>query len=215
MNIQVRTLDNNYTTLKMSFDNYGNLYFDDEKYSYQVNIDGRNNLYVDKGEFKIDGNKNKRFSKLNVVGKGTKLKEKTLIEVEKLDIFEEETIPEDYFPEDNEYIETDITDSEGLINEDSISKYGLHNTEFNFSSITNDLPIPIYMREDGDITALYDTYIYNNGSMCMKSSSKNAESIYVIKVNCNGTINFRPIGCKEIEYHVLMNSDGKIIFNPT
>ena len=216
MLIKIKTLDNDFITAKLSFDTYGNLYFDVDNICYQINIDGYNNPYAEKGIYDIVSDKPTPdiFNEIKLLRSSNSLKNKTLDEYCVIDQYQEEI---NYFPERDEYIQINTVDSDEIIDEiiddDNISKYGCHNIQFNFSCVSNSLSIPIHQRKNGDISALYDAYIYNKGLICTKSNSKCDESIYTLKIHDNGTVYFRPHGDKESQYFLSMSSVDDIIFN--
>jgi len=245
VNISTESNNNEYLPVNISFDLYGNLYFDISKIknneyfkdeinfnSFQINIDGRNNLYGDQGNFNILETKNNKLTKFKLTSEHSKLQFKAMKELatkeldeeelETYDTFDDGEIDPDlidpyeeelkYFPERNEFFETDVVSSDDIIDEDLINSYGYHNLKFNFSHASDDATIPIYNREDGDITALYDTYIYQNDNLCFKSSSRNDESLYTIKVHDNGILYFRPHGFREQQYKILFTKNGKLLF---
>ena len=209
-----------------SFDFYGNLYFTSTgDKSYQVNIDGKNNLFLEEGIYKILSNEEINRKGLVVTKGMDSLSNKILTENENCDNEDNEYNPysdednekeeNDYYPEEDDYYLSDESDSEtyDLIYEDIEKKFGNHNKRFNFFSIRKNLDDDelINSREHGDVCALYDTYIYDHNMLCFKSSAQNNDSCYRIKLYSNGNIIFRPIGYSEQNYKLILDNDDNIV----
>jgi len=246
MLITVSTDDGRRIPVGISFDLYGNLYFDisnikDHEYftttllhlSSQISIDGRNRPYADEGEYAIIDTNVDKLSKFQLVDEHSMLQKKTKRELElhgengndeqyNYDVFDENDDdddlldPEDeilkHFPERAEFFMTETVDSDHMIDEDLVNAYGHHNVKFNFSHLSNDVDVPIYNRENGDVSSLYDTYVYRDGVLCFQSSSKDEESIYTLKIHNDGVIYLRPNGAYEQRYNIMLSKDGKISF---
>jgi hypothetical protein len=197
MNIITDSITSQSATI--TFDVYGNLYIND---TYQLNVDGCNIPYLESGEYNILDNKSKvKISK--ITEERFLLKEKVR-DTLKLDDNSSEEDEIDYYPENNEQYDQSSESEE--INEDIIKKYGEHNIPFNFgnSAFGDDI---IKERNNGDIMALYDTYLYDNNNLVFKSNSNDNSSIYVLKIWTDGSILFRPIGYKEAKYRVGSEND--------
>jgi len=214
--------DNQNNTYTISFDFYGNMYIENisDNKIYQVNIDGRNKPYLERGDYSIIDNlkqvKRKTFKLFdkNVCLK-TKLQEKLKEDKFDFDAYDPEDDEEyvDYYPEDDDHIDDNIdSDSDGIIDEDLINKYGENNLQFSFWG--ND-DIKIHQRENGDIMSLYDTYIYDQyQNLIFKSCAKNDSSVYRMKIdNSTNSIIFRPIGFQEIIYKLLLDENNELIIN--
>ena len=192
----------------ISFDVYGKIYFSNNNNEYQVNIDRNNNLILEKDKYDIIDKYDKQIYKIQNLDENS-LKQK--IEEDEDYNSDEVEEEEDYYPEDNEYIVVD----EPIQNSDEIGEltdtfydYGEHNLKFLFWSPDITDQIKIYYRKDGDITALYDTYIYDtNNQIIFKSNSPDDSSIYRIKIFPTGDILFRPIGNMEKKYILKVDKD--------
>ena len=88
------------------------------------------------------------------------------------------------------------------------------NPKFIFHSISSDADlIQINERENGDITSLYDTEIYNvNNTLIFKAISEDSSSIYKLKIYLNGKIFFGIITNTEREFKLSINNTGQLIF---
>lgn len=201
----------------VEFDTYGNLYFlNDEGSCYQLNIDGKNNPFLDPGSYKIVQPfiENPNINHMNPVTSDT-LKGKTLYDLAKEKNIDEDVVDDlmSYFPEESEYIEYKNTNSDDLIDElideDNVTMFGEYNRPFLFSeNIPNS--VPVRSREYGDVAALYDTYVYDlEGLLKFKSSSSFDNSVYRLRVFEEGRIFFRPIGETEKEYKI-MDENGQL-----
>lgn len=216
----------------ISFDTYGNLYFEDKINTkvYQLNVDGKNIPYLDQGQYKVLNKSPININTFVLLDKNTSLKAR----IKKIqanhnmnddddynsdDDFDLEGDGNviDYYPEDNDHYNNLNDDSEndsGMNDEDKIKMYGSQNLQFNFWASSPDSPIEINYREDGDITALYDVYIYDeHNNLIFKSTSKQEDSIYRLRIFYNGDIYFRPIGYTENRY--ILKIDDSNTFNIT
>ena len=105
----------------------------------------------------------------------------------------------------------DIIYDKNMIDTDVTEKYGESNIMFDMKTYTAP-SIDINDREDGDICALYDTYIYKNKDLCTKSESANGESLYEFIVHLEGDFLFRPKVDKINKYEVRIKKNGELIF---
>lgn len=206
-----------------SFDLFGNIYFTSNNKTYQLSVNGRNQLHLDEGEYKILETKN-ILNRLNLISNKNGLhdmiekeKEIDLDDIDEGDENENENEEEEkedneiddedyvndleyekYCPEDSEYLQPNILEDD-LIDEDNIKTFGEDNKPFHFSS--NSELFEIHNRELGDVSALYDTYIYDNGLLSFISVSPLKNSSYRLRIVdiSNNTIIlfFRPIGSVE------------------
>jgi len=218
-------------TYNYSFDPFGNLYILNTSNNdiYQVYISGQNVPYLVKGNYNII-NKYTNTKNLTLQDKQNALRTKIQKKLEKqrdeeafdsddeyyLDNEDDSKI--DYYPEDNDYYsDSEEEDDEEenstnkhkqlqLIDEENINSYGERNLEFNF--MQNDPTIEINYRIDGEIMALYDTFIYKQNKLVFNSHSKDNSSIYRIRIIDN-IIHFRLIGYNEEKYNIEI-VDGEI-----
>lgn len=198
--------NNKTVPVNISFDFYGNLYFELNDKSYQVNIDGQNRPVLDCGDYTIINTSNNiTINKFNSIEASNILREKAK------KTLEEDGESYDAYTENYDYaINKNLNNSDNeIIDEDIENQYGNHNKPFNFTN--NNSIIPINMREFGDICALYNSYIYNGTDVCFISTSSNETSYYVIKVYTNGNIQFRPIGYSEKLYKLVLIDDNLTI----
>jgi len=227
MNISVfeknNTSNDKPMLFSICFDYYGNLYLDGSKYNdssyfkntnsvqymiYQINIDEKNELVAEMGDYKIideefilKKNNIKKFVKNeNNLEKKIKMQEN------------------EYFNEDLEYyvIEDDTKENdEYLLDDDSKKNYGIDNVPFIFSesntTCLDKMNIKINHRKNGDICALYDTYIYNDNNLILKSNSYNETSIYRIFIE-NELLKLKLIGESEKKYIITIDEEKKISF---
>ena len=209
--ITIKDISNNEHLINVSFDFYGNLYFTLNNNTYQLNVDAKNTPYLDQDNYDIIDESTCKLHKFNNYESqyGT-LSEKMQT------IINDDT--QNYYPEDNSYYmldnhsnknsDEDIID-EYIIDEDIEKQYGTFNKKFVFSH--NNSIIPINMRNNGDICALYDTYIYNDANcLCFKSNSNDEISYYRIRLYNNGDIYFRPIGYSEKLYKLIITNSNEL-----
>lgn len=172
--------------MNISFDYYGNLYLD----NYQVNVDGKNNLILEKAGDIIDDDY------LQPVKTGSfAIKEKNILQetIDKEIEDEENEVEHDFYDEEAVYEVTEL-DSEGPIYEDIEKKHGEHNKPFIFDKLHDNMTFSIDNRLYGDVCALYDTFIYQDGIMIFIARSKTNTSIYRLSINLDdGTITMKMI----------------------
>lgn len=205
MTTRVKISESDYIDVFVSFDTFGNLYVSVNNDSYQVNINGKNDLCAEK-ELYENFEEFKKLSKIQICKQINNLKNK--IHEELSDDIEYDAT--EYYPEKNEYIELGTIDSDELIDEDNTDKYGNYNCAFYFSSGSDDDDrVPVHIRDE--ISALYDTYYYKNDLIHTISSSKLDDIIYTLKIYDNGRISLRPTGDKERYYEITL-SNNDIVF---
>ena len=238
MNINIKTIDSNINfKFKINFDVYGNLYldgneikndnyFDDlfknDSLVFQLNISSKNIPFAEKGSYNIINNINKKINTFTVLDKvnslKTKIKQKEENELN-YDYNSDEDNSEDdknidYYPEDADHqmsFENLNVDFDELIDEENIKNYGYNNLKFIFSKSENYNNYDINYRVDGDIMALYDTYIYED-KLIFKSTSPDNSSIYRLRLFANGECYFRSIGNNEEKYFLIIQKNGELNF---
>lgn len=208
---------NNYA---VSFDTYGNIYLNDipNNETYQLNVNGKNIPYLEKGEYKILNECHNKFGTFSLLDKNTSLKARIKkIQLENNVNYDSDDDYDldgdnqmlDYYPEDNDHYVNDKSDNDEenqIFDEDLIKHYGDQNSEFKFWSSSPDQSFKINSRENGDIAALYDVFIYDeNDNLIFKSVSSENNSIYRIRLFMNGELFFRPIGYTENKYVFELN----------
>ena len=201
-----------------SFDPFGNLYLENNGKVYQANISGKHILYLEQGLFDIIKSYNSKIKKIDLLDKQNSLKVKIQKKIDRQD--DEEMFDSDdeyyidnkdeidYHPEDNDYYHDDSDDDDDtyeIIDDDNINRYGDMNSEFSF--MNNDIEIKINYRENGDVMALYDTYIYNNDKLVFCCRSKDDSSIYRLRI-IGDNIYFRLIGDREQKYTVKVSNEA-------
>jgi len=193
------TIDSTQNTLPLSFDLYGNVYIGSD---YQLNVTGKNEPYLEKGDYFVIDNINKKIKKNQLIFQTHLLKDKIKEQTDEYNS-DEESDEIDYYPENTqEYIDSD---SEECIDGDNQSIYGHSNIPFNFwHNFTENI---VTEKNDGDVMALYDVYVYDNVQLLFKSVSKDNSSIYIVKIHTDGNLFFRPIGSKETKHRVQMNNN--------
>jgi len=214
----MKIITNNYE-INISFDPYGNLYIEHNEKTYQVNINGSGIPILDQGSYTIISPYTKEFKQIIQVDKSNPLQKKIKKKLEQQEDNENNNSDDEYFldehnedycPEDQDHIiNQDESDDNISIDENTIEKYGEHNYKFDFWNADQG---DVYYREDGDITSLYDTYIYNSDRLIFKSHSINDSSIYRFRIYINGDIYYRPIGGIEKKCKIDYNNNELILF---
>jgi hypothetical protein len=241
ISIEVNTdeINNNeghqFKFLTISFDVYGNLYLhenDESIKAYQLNISGKNIPYFDFGDYNMINKYTEKLKTFVVLDETNSLKTKIKMKIEKehneyeeydynsddeYDLDGDKNI--DYYPEDNDHLNNEeiINNSEDEcdeIDEENIKNYGYDNRKFIFWNNTHEHQMLIFNRKNGDVMALYDVYIYNDGKLIFKSNSPDNTSIYRFRINIgnNNDIYFRPIGYSEKKLRLKLNKDNVLTF---
>lgn len=218
MSIQIKT-NNGDKLINFSFDVYGNLYFDNDNNTYQINITGKNIPCCEIGEYDIISEYENNLGTFSLLNKENSLKIKVKHKIEEEAEYNSDDEYDldgdnitDYYPEDNDYVyNEDNASSDELIDEYNVSNYGYDNLKFEFWNNSINKPIPIYNRKDGDIMSLYDVYVYDNNNLVFKSNSRDNSSIYRIRLNTDGNIYFRPIGYPEELYELVLNDTNQLV----
>lgn len=206
MNFKIYTNADKKFKINLCFDLFGNLYFDtnlikDDKFFsnvlkhnlHQICVDGKNEPYVESGEYQIISNEklNKSFDTMRKI----KIKDKY------------ENSKKTYYYENNKQNINEI-----MIDEKITKSFGQHNIPFVFSSLADEYNINIEDRMFGDIAALYDTYIYKNNLLCFNSNSFTNDSIYKFYIYEDGRFYIKIVGHKRIPYKVKITEIGDIVF---
>jgi len=164
-----------------SLDPYGNLYFHYKNINYQANIGVNDILYLEKGNYTIVGTYE---NNINSSYFDSPLKQKI-----------NDMIIDDqsygYYTEDDEIIiESDLESSDS--NDEPKFLFWYHDKN----------NVIINYKENEDILALYDVYIYDkNNNLILKSHLNDNSSIYIIKIYSD-VIFFRPIGLIDKKYNI-------------
>lgn len=210
-------ISNSIEKASVSFDRYGNLYLTFRDINYQLNVDGKNKLFLLTGDYEISEPDTDLINQVKIkkmtASNGMLFQKKIREELEELDS-DGELDDEDYdlLKEDDDYWEdekeilSEDEEEDYLINEDLIEKYGEQNQPFVFWSTRSEEEIQINHRRDGDITSLYDSFIYENQQIIFRAQSLNEDSIYRLIIN-DGLILFRPIGESDRSYRLVNLED--------
>lgn len=235
MLFEIKGENNNIFKINICFDLYGNLYLDisnikndpyfndsndsNDANLFQINIDGKNIPIAERGDYPVISDTNTNLKKF-MFGINHTLKD---LVKDTLDDDDEGGLIEyfNYFPEDEDHYDVEESNNntensdDCVIDEDYDRLYGRDNKPFNFTTHNiedNDMnDININDREDGNITSLYDTYVYNNGILILKATSQ-TNSIYRIQIHNDGNFLFRPIGYSSTVYKVFIDKNKNIKF---
>lgn len=183
----------------ISIDTIGNLYLSLLEYDnrcYQININARNELYLDHYDHNITSLDPWPCKPFLVEENNLKKK----IETECAEEEEEDDEEEIYIPEEeNIYLEAEeYNDDIFDVNEDTI------NDEYDFDFFANNSNMKVLER-DNDIGALYNSYVYEDSKLIFMSRSNTA---YIVKLYNDATILFRPIGSREIKYNIIITDNN-------
>jgi len=190
MDIQCFNENDEIININIYFDNYGNLYLNNGIQHYQINVNNKNQIYAELWDTEFENDINYNYEELNI---------SELMKNEE---------PDDYLYEDKDYFEEKIDSDEYIIDEDNINQFGSDNLEFRFMT-NSDLHL-VRQKAQPDVSALYDTFIYNNSSLLFCSKSSNEQSIFRIIIR-DGIIFFRPIGYSEKQYKIIRKQSGELL----
>jgi len=215
-----RSIDNQVTDKQiiLNFDICGNAYLKvNENNIYQINIDNKDEIYLEKGRYDIldtiklsieklnqnvesddeeffDGIENisddEEYNDSYIKAKREEEKE-MLIESDDED---EETQTVKLFPEDEKYEKQKSTNKK----------------KFTFASYTSEC-IDVNVRKYGDIKALYDTIVYDEKCNIIFKTFADDFIMYRLNIYYDGRLVFRPIGGTNLHYAVSFDSNNEII----
>lgn len=206
------TVSNTEKKAVISFDYCGNLYFHHDSHTYDLSIDGKNNVTLEKyTDVEADDDDYKNIvpiiGKLKPTNQPYSLKGKAHREYVK-ELNEKKTDDSDDEDDMDKQFRNDL---KMFPEEAEYSKY------INLSNLEEDderfvfygEKIPLKFREDTN--ALYETILYDNDESCgtaaIKSELVNGQPIYMIKVYTSGIVKFRPIGQEETRYKLNIVDD--------
>ena len=207
---------------KFIFDTNCNLYIEVNEKIFQINVDKNNEPYGECGDYSIDLSLDDpiNFGELKIIDPASicgKTLKKAYDEYDSNDSDNDESLRMchdrlKYFPED--MFCTEIFPKNDDISQDENSEDDSDDhTEKIFlfpSSEYTEIPKP---RKHGDFIPLYETLIFGDDkkNIIVKTKITGINPLYRLVININGTITFRPTGCKETNY--ILGFDGeKIIF---
>jgi hypothetical protein len=175
------SIEINGKTIFISMDEYGNVYFEFNSMISQLNVDRDNNPYADPGNY-------------DIITMNAKINKQKLT-----DDIQEEPTDNDKYVDDDYIIELD-SDGNEILYEDN------DNPKFIFHYSNNE--IEINERENGDVSALYDTDIYDlNNILILRATSEDNSSIYKLRILLNGLIYFKCMTCAEFKYKLEINEN--------
>lgn len=198
MDILVYSTDNTKTfNFNICFDPYGNIYFDGTNYINDPYFIDVNNLIF---QLDVDRDNNPCFDNCNYeITDG-----ETKINKLKFENANENNVENNDENEEEYTIELDSNDNEILCDE---------NAPFTFYCKNDD--VQINHRENGDISALYDTEIYdNNNIMLVQALSGDNGSIYTLHINLTDALYFKSISDTDYrnKYKLSINESGELKF---
>lgn len=206
---------NNDVYVNIVFDVFGNLYLDPTNIFntitnkqnssenknfilYQINIDDKNNLFIDNYHFDHSLNNNYTDIKQLNLYNDNQLKKDINNDINYLDTNNNHL----HLYEDNEYIDDCDHNYDYFCNDTDVT--------FEFASSKKN-KYDIIIINDNNISSLYDTFIYDDKSiLCFYSKAINYNSPYRINIK-NNKIIFRPVGSTEKIYNVLLTYDANLV----
>lgn len=196
--------DGTDSIVRVSFDNFGNLYFESSEEVYQININSEGAPTAEPGDYSIKEIDTKEVSNFQPIH--NKLESRAKEELDR-DIYF-------YFKEEKEFYEEEEEDS-GESNrslefqdDDLLEKFGEDNLEFKFSAINPKYQPPIHSRTNGEVSSLYETFLYSDEKLCFKSCSKDNSALYRINLHLTGSFWIRAFGNRERLYEVVKTESG-------
>lgn len=178
-------IDSNEVTVHI--DTKGNLYFEHLNQLFQLNVDRDNDPYLESGNYEIINQS---------------------VEIPKGQIYETGEFKSDnYFMEDNGHT---------IVHSYEIEEDQHDETDENpFIFCDKGLTLEIFERNNGDINALYDIFIYDDSDddghskLIFQTKLLNEICIYRVALYRSGKFFFRPIGCfveRTYELHIENNN---------
>lgn len=188
--------------IEASVDNYGNLYFDFCDKTYQLNVGANNEPILDVNNSAIT-NQNANVTRGNIVN---------------ADKFVDDT----YLIEDNGHeCVYKCVKSEEYFDDDFYQNYQDDCVEQSFVFYGVEPQLEIVERENSDVNALYDLFIYDDkeqethGKLFLQTKIPDEICPYRVALYTSGKFFFRPIGCDvEKKYKLtILDNEIKIIMN--
>lgn len=183
-------------TVPIHIDTHGNLYLEYNNNLFQLNVDRNNEPLFETGDYSVVSD----HSDIPIVrGNITK---------------SEKFVSDKYFIEENGHtlIKKEVNKSD----EYTVDTFGDDNfTDSNFEFYEMGVNVDIKERENGDINALYDTFIYDDSDtesyskLIFQTKIPNEICIYRTIIYTSGKFYFRPIGCViEHKYKISIENDN-------
>lgn len=190
----------NNCDIELAFDLYGTMYFEHGDKQYQVNMTNDSGIGLEEGDYHVLDKPKLELHKF-VSKEDDKLKEEV-----KKDLELEDGEPVYNYEDTTHYMigEGDFDpDTYEQLDLEAIEKYGRDNHKFVFSQYHDtDEKIRIEDRHWGDITSLYETFVYDNNRLLFKACAYDETSVFRVDVFVTGLIFVRPIGSKPKVYQL-------------
>ncbi len=180
MNIKVYTspTNTNYEYYETSFDLYGSMYLNLNNCAYQLCVDNKNKPYFDLGDYKILDGKTVLFG--------------SILDMSTFSDNLPDSNYEDSDDENSDYEYNDDPDPFGTVNEKyfpeekdylfSVPAKNHMKKKFYFCKLSDNINIQVNNRNNGDINALYDTFIYQDNKCKFRSKLLGEPPLYVLRV---------------------------------
>lgn len=169
----------------------GNLYFEINNALFQLNVDRNDDPCMEQGNYEIIPD-----SEL-LITKGKIIKS-------------EKFVDDKYFPEDNGHTLVDDT-------QQSSEEFSESYDDSYFSFYETGCHMDIHSRENGQVLALYDVFLYDDSDTCnhpqlvFQTKLQHENAIYRVALYTSGKFYFRPIGCFMEKKYELSIVDNAII----
>lgn len=196
MNISIKKDNNEMIKGIVSFDKNGNVYIDISKHYksnniLQICVDGQNKPYCDPGDYSILNDAE------HVFGNMFNSNEEEKIKVDESDTDDEEPISGVKYDPICNISETYYYEEKGTYY--NLKDKHDDDSKFHFCTLSSDDEIPVMDRLNGDILALYDTFLYKDGNNIFRSKLVGEVPLYILKLHETGEVYFRNICNKNIE----------------
>jgi hypothetical protein len=160
-----------------------------------IHVDTHGNLYMEVNEnlmqLNIDSNDKPYFDTgdYQIISNEIKTMKGKIVNTNKF-------VDDTYFPEDNGH---------DFVNDDK----QVEETYFLFYD--NESHLTINERNNGDIDALYDTFIYDENNLTFRTKLSDETNFYRVIIYTSGKFFFRPIGCSTEKKYTLHIVENKIV----
>ena len=190
----------------VNFDTCGNTYIEYNSKTYQICINKKNDIYLDYADYNILSAENPEFGYIIESSNEPNNTERVT------DVIEPDDDHTNY--SDDEY--QDENDPYGAVGDNyyieeknymfSVPTSDYSTPQFYFCKLSGTDDISVNQRHNGDVNALYDTFIYNNEKCTFRSKLIGEPPFYVIKIYSDH-INLRDI------YDVDNSKSYRIVFD--
>ena len=194
-------------TGNVTFDSCGNVYIEYEKKVYQVCINNKNDIYLDYADYSILSNNPIECGCIMEASRESNTKE-SLTDIIQPDNDQYDDSDEDEYQDENDPYGA-VGDNYYIEEKDymfSVPTSDYYTPQFYFCKLSGSNDIPVNDRNNGDVKALYDAFMYDENKCIFRSKLIGEPPLYVVKIYDN-YINQRDI------FDIHTSKSYKVVFD--